>query len=459
MTKTLYFDCFSGASGDMMLGALLDAGFPLDALERRPRQSRARRSRTARRTGRPGRDRVRPGYGHRSGPRRAPSTKAAAPIGHHCDTHGRSHEPRRRSASRPRPRTRSDAQHHHEHAHGPRATSTAIARSPQCSDIAASSTGRPCRRRRRDGRRRCFRGWRGRSRRSTRCRSSRSTCTRSARSTRSSTSSAPCSRSNGSAPTGSWRRRSTSAAARCGRAHGRVSRCRRRRRCSCWPACPCTSDGPAVELLTPTGALLAHGLRASFGPAAADARRRASATAPAIARLRGPPNVLRVFVGEPPDARPRRRSRASSLECEIDDMNPQLFGAADGSAATRPARSTCSIRPVQMKKNRPGTLVTVLVRAGRPRARCRRRSSARRRRIGVRYHESAARVRSTRETCTVTTRRRRRCAIKVARRARRDRQRRARVRRLRRPCRRAPGAGEGRAGSPPWRPGRSPQAD
>ena len=30
----LYFDCFSGASGDMILGALLDAGLPLDDLRR-----------------------------------------------------------------------------------------------------------------------------------------------------------------------------------------------------------------------------------------------------------------------------------------------------------------------------------------------------------------------------------------------------------------------------------------
>ena len=32
MTRTAYFDCFAGASGDMMLGAFLDAGLPLEEL-------------------------------------------------------------------------------------------------------------------------------------------------------------------------------------------------------------------------------------------------------------------------------------------------------------------------------------------------------------------------------------------------------------------------------------------
>ena len=30
MARVLYLDCFSGASGDMLIGALLDAGLPFD---------------------------------------------------------------------------------------------------------------------------------------------------------------------------------------------------------------------------------------------------------------------------------------------------------------------------------------------------------------------------------------------------------------------------------------------
>jgi uncharacterized protein (DUF111 family) len=32
--KVLYFDCFSGASGDMVVGALIDAGVPIEEIRR-----------------------------------------------------------------------------------------------------------------------------------------------------------------------------------------------------------------------------------------------------------------------------------------------------------------------------------------------------------------------------------------------------------------------------------------
>src|SRR5580700_10658056 len=34
MSRLLYFDCFSGISGDMVLGALIDAGLPVQDLRR-----------------------------------------------------------------------------------------------------------------------------------------------------------------------------------------------------------------------------------------------------------------------------------------------------------------------------------------------------------------------------------------------------------------------------------------
>jgi uncharacterized protein (DUF111 family) len=51
--------------------------------------------------------------------------------------------------------------------------------------------------------------------------------------------------------------------------------------------------------------------------------------------------------------------RVTVIECEIDDMNPQLFGLVMDRLYAAGALEVFFI-PVQMKKNRPGTLLTVV---------------------------------------------------------------------------------------------------
>src|SRR4029450_9458096 len=72
---------------------------------------------------------------------------------------------------------------------------------------------------------------------------------------------------------------------------------------------------------------------------------------------KGTPNVLRIFRGERTDA--AAGQRVVQIECEIDDMNPQLFGPLMDRLSEAGALDVF-YGAVQMKKNRPGTLVTVV---------------------------------------------------------------------------------------------------
>src|SRR6185295_9113555 len=69
--------------------------------------------------------------------------------------------------------------------------------------------------------------------------------------------------------------------------------------------------------------------------------------------------VLRVLIGRATD-RPSAE-RVTVIECEIDDMNPQIFGVVMDRLYAAGALEVFYI-PVQMKKNRPGTLLTVVAR-------------------------------------------------------------------------------------------------
>jgi uncharacterized protein (DUF111 family) len=55
--------------------------------------------------------------------------------------------------------------------------------------------------------------------------------------------------------------------------------------------------------------------------------------------------------------------RVTVIECEIDDMNPQIFGLVMDRLYAAGALEVFYI-PVQMKKNRPGTLLTVVATPG-----------------------------------------------------------------------------------------------
>jgi uncharacterized protein (TIGR00299 family) protein len=118
---------------------------------------------------------------------------------------------------------------------------------------------------------------------------------------------------------------------------------------------PIFSRGPEAELLTPTGALLLTGYAAEFGPIPG---MRVSATGYGAGDrdFKDTPNVLRVLVGEAA----AHTHGVTVVECEIDDMNPQLFGPLMDRLYQAGALEVFYV-PVQMKKNRPGTLVTVLV--------------------------------------------------------------------------------------------------
>jgi len=120
---------------------------------------------------------------------------------------------------------------------------------------------------------------------------------------------------------------------------------------------PVYAAGPSVELLTPTGALITTGYATQFGPLPAMAIEKIGYGA-GDRDFAGFPNVVRVFVGSATTAA-ATTERVMLLECEIDDMNPQIYGVLMDRLLAAGALDVY-YAPVQMKKNRPGTLVTIV---------------------------------------------------------------------------------------------------
>lgn len=122
---------------------------------------------------------------------------------------------------------------------------------------------------------------------------------------------------------------------------------------------PVYSSGVAAELVTPTGAAVVSSLVASFGPFPAMTVEHVGYGA-GSRNLEGTPNVLRIAIGEATSVE-TGEEKLFMLEANLDDMNPQIFNFFTERALAAGALDVF-FTPVQMKKNRPGVLLSVLCR-------------------------------------------------------------------------------------------------
>ena len=116
------------------------------------------------------------------------------------------------------------------------------------------------------------------------------------------------------------------------------------------------------ELVTPTGAAIVSVLASGFS-SFPTMRTEKIGYGAGTRNFKNTPNVLRLSVGETAaqHASPFPVEEITVLEANIDDMTPQVFGYVMEQALSNGALDAFGT-PVQMKKSRPGMLLTVLCR-------------------------------------------------------------------------------------------------
>jgi len=111
-----------------------------------------------------------------------------------------------------------------------------------------------------------------------------------------------------------------------------------------------------AEIVTPTGAALLAALASSFGPCPP---MRVTSVGYGAGTMDLPvSNMLRVVVGEQ-SATPIGGDRVAQIETNLDDLNPQFYEVVMERLFAAGALDVF-LTPIQMKKSRPGTLLTVL---------------------------------------------------------------------------------------------------
>ena len=137
--------------------------------------------------------------------------------------------------------------------------------------------------------------------------------------------------------------------------------------------CPVYSSGLEAELVTPTGAAIVAVLSSRFA-AFPEMKIERTGYGAGSQDFPGRANVLRITVGEVTSIKNAGEGARTTqvrathalqetivvLEANLDDLNPQVFGYVMERLLEAGALDVFGT-PVQMKKNRPGTLLTVLV--------------------------------------------------------------------------------------------------
>lgn len=122
---------------------------------------------------------------------------------------------------------------------------------------------------------------------------------------------------------------------------------------------PTYSEGPEAELTTPTGAAIVTALAERFGPMPA-MRISSSGYGAGDKDFPGRPNLLRVLIGEMTAA--AEAMEVYVIEANVDDMSPQVAGYVRERLLDVGALDA-TFTPVFMKKDRPGFTVSVLAKA------------------------------------------------------------------------------------------------
>ncbi len=122
---------------------------------------------------------------------------------------------------------------------------------------------------------------------------------------------------------------------------------------------PTYSTGIQKELATPTGAAIVATVCDTFGPQPPMAVSTIGYGA-GTTDLEAQPNVLRLMVGASAAKQEGNYDEEIRvIEANLDDLNPQVYGYFLERALAAGALDVFTT-PIQMKKNRPGTLLTVL---------------------------------------------------------------------------------------------------